>query len=90
MRVGNVQEMEGAAYLGFVLDQSFLASAAAWTMAASQFGHRTYDDPGLILPYMRQLYDDTTYRSASLALVALCCTYPGSVMKEPTRPRRCS
>jgi len=36
--------MEGAAYLGFVLDLSFLAPAAAWIMAASQFGHRTYDD----------------------------------------------
>ena len=53
----NVREVEGAVYLGFVLDQSFLASATAWTMAASQFGHRTYDDPWLILPYMRQLYD---------------------------------
>jgi len=69
MRVRNVQEMDGAAYLGAVLDQSFLAFAAAWTMAASQFGHRTYDDPGLMLPYMRQLYDDTTDPcSASLLL----------------------
>ena len=90
MGVGNVQEMEGAAYLGVVLDESFLAPAAAWIMAASQFGHRTYDDPGSISPYMRQLYDDTTGPSTSLALVALYYTYPGSVMKEPTRPRRCS
>jgi len=88
MKVRNVQEMEGAAYLGFVLDQSFLAPAAAWTMAASKFGHRTYDNPGSISPYMRQLYDDTTDPSTSLAPVALCCTYPGSVMKESTRPRR--
>jgi len=44
MRLRNVREMEGAAYLGFVLDLSFLAPAAAWIMAASQFGHRTYDD----------------------------------------------
>jgi len=71
MKTRNVQETDGAAYLGFVLDQSFLASAAAWTMAASQFGHRTYDNPELILPYMRQLYDGTTGPSTSLALVAL-------------------